>query len=373
MGRNVSQYLNYASSSNIATLERIKSTYTDRIGAAITELDKADFSTWDDSVSAKLSSHCSDMKTTYLNAISNEVSTGNLATLIKLVRNLKSKCEEYQKWDAKSYSLNLSDEDKAFYNSGQESSMSQSGKYRLSAYRSNLKTKRETLGTVSDEIDQILADIQALEFSKTGIATDGITVDYTPVEAPESQAGIVSQTVIAEYDDLNGAHVVVTETVETTEDGLTITTLTEEITYPGDAGTVTNTTSVTQDPNDPSVGVVETAEGSVITAVRDPETGEIVETESSPAKNDSRSESTTSFEDYVVTIEITNPDGTVETREVNANSTVEYTQLWMYYQTQLVSNGFTMNSDIGMTQLMLGGEASITNPQTGDTIYFRLK
>ncbi len=359
MGRDVSQYLQYASDDNILKLTTLQQTYINDISEASTELNSVDLTGWEDTVATKLSNHCASLNDTYYKNISNEVGqTGNLNTLISLISSLKSKCLEYQEWDRKSYNLNLSKSDRKLYDDDKEKEMSKNGKDILSAYRRNNQQKNDNLTKISGTIDEILRSISSLEFSRTGIATDGITVDYPPEEQTTTTAGVVSSEVLADYIDAFGIHVVVTETIEITEDGYTKRTITEE-NFGSDEECVVNETSVTINPDDPSTGEITCPDGTVISIERDSE-GNLIQKEIQINKKGGTNEYISSVEQYSAVIDITAPDGTViSSKEINADSSLDLIQVWMDYQVNLVQNGYQMNSDLGMTNLLMGGEATI--------------
>lgn len=265
----ISNYLSCLTDTAITELTTLKTNYTDSIDSAIQGIDKLDFTGWEDTISSALKTHCTDLKNTYYNSIQTDITSGNFSVLTKLVNGLKSKCEEYKKWDEKSYSKpNLSDEDKAKWNSGsfaQRITMSGNTRSQMEAYERNVASRSKNLESIASEIDRIVSDLQSLEFSGSTVEDGAYNLDFSPIDddttSTDGGSTVVSEEVVSEYIDPDtGMKVTTTMTTEIVEyDGQTYEVVTRNVTItdPEDGALQwTESTQVARNTNDPECGMV---------------------------------------------------------------------------------------------------------------------
>lgn len=210
----IKNYSTLLSDTKIQGLKNIKQTYVDQISQAKTDLDKANFTDWEDSVSTKFKNHYDSLKTNY-STIATDVGDGsNLDTLITLVSGLKTKCDEYLKYRNEYNSIStgvyFSDEKlKKEYNDYKNGrikykELSQSVKNAINNNNSKLKRKETLEGLMdscSSTIDTTLTNIKSITFNASSEQTAGIQTDFTEETAPQDNEHYTSEQVIQIYQD----------------------------------------------------------------------------------------------------------------------------------------------------------------------------
>lgn len=208
----IKNYSTLLSETKIQGLKNIKQTYVDQITQAKTDLDKANFTAWEDSVSTKFKNHYDALKTNY-STIATDVGDGsNLDTLITLVSGLKTKCDEYLKYRNEYNSIStgvyFSDEKlKKEYNdykNGRKKykDLSQSVKNAINNNNSKLKRKETLEGLMdscSSKIDTTLSNIKSITFNASSEQTEGIQTDFTEETVPQDNGHLTSEQVKEQY------------------------------------------------------------------------------------------------------------------------------------------------------------------------------
>lgn len=199
----IEKYRTLLTDSNIEKLKSIKQTYINQISQAKTDLGKASFTDWEDLVSSKFKLHYENLKTGY-STIETDVGDGsNLDILITLVKGLKTKCEEYHRYQEEYNSIKtgvsfsnkeLSEEYNA-YKSGRKSysQLSQGVKNAISTAKANERRKNELsqlMIACSSTIDKTLKNIKLITFNASSEETANISTTFgdevvTITEQPE--------------------------------------------------------------------------------------------------------------------------------------------------------------------------------------------
>lgn len=179
----IEKYRTLLTDSNIEKLKSIKQTYINQISQAKTDLGKASFTDWEDLVSSKFKLHYQNLKTGY-STIETDVGDGsNLDILITLVKGLKTKCEEYHRYQEEYNSI--------------KTGVSFSNK----ELKANERRKNELSQLMSDcslTIDETLRNIKRITFNASSEETADISTTF------EDEVVTITEQPEEDYSDTDG-------------------------------------------------------------------------------------------------------------------------------------------------------------------------
>lgn len=209
----IENYSTLLSDTKIQGLKNVKQTYVDQISQAKTDLDKATFTDWEDSVSTKFKNHYDTLKTNY-STIATDVGEGsNLDTLITLVSGLKTKCDEYlgyrDEYNSISTGISFSNEKlrKEYneYKNGKRKYTNLSLEVKKAISNNNSKVNRKKtleslMSACSSTIDTTLTNIKSITFNASSESRSGIQTEFNTETAPQDNGHITPEQAREQFE-----------------------------------------------------------------------------------------------------------------------------------------------------------------------------